>query len=53
MMAATWALLAISSFFLWRYKSRWGWVAVMAALALGIVIFMRDVDFNANLGVQL
>jgi hypothetical protein len=53
MMTLTWGLLAISSFFLWRNKARWGWVAVMAALVIGIVIFMHDVDFTSNLGIQL
>jgi hypothetical protein len=53
MMTLTWGLLAIGSFFLWRSKARWGWAVVMAALVLGIVIFMRDVDFTSNLGIQL
>jgi hypothetical protein len=53
MMTLTLGLLAVSSFFLWRYKARWGWAAVMAALAIGIVIFLRDIDFAANLGLQL
>ena len=53
MMTLTFGLLAVSSFALWRYKARWGWAAVMAALVIGIIIFMRDVDFASNLGVQL
>lgn len=53
MMTLAFALIAVSSFFLWRRRAGWGWAAVMAALLLGIVIFMGDVDFGANLGVQL
>lgn len=53
MMTLTFALLAVSSFFLWWQKAQWGWVAVLAALVLGIVIFNGDVDFTQNLGIQL
>ena len=53
MMTVTFGLLAVSAFFLWRRKAEWGWAAVLIALILGIVIFMGDVDFSANLGVQL
>lgn len=53
MMTSTWALLAISCFFLWQRKAQWGWLLVMAALIIGIVIFLRDVDFTSNLGIQL
>jgi drug/metabolite transporter (DMT)-like permease len=53
MMTSILALLALSSYFLWRRKAHWGWAAVMAALLIGIVIFVRDVDFTSSLGVQL
>jgi len=53
MMTVTFGLFAVSAFFLWQRKSEWGWAAVLIALILGIVIFMGDVDFSANLGVQL
>ncbi len=53
MMTLTFALLAVSSFFLWWRKAQWGWVAVLAALVLGIVIFSGDVDFSQDLGIQL
>ena len=53
MMTLAHALLAIGAYFLWRHGSRWGWNAVMLALMLGGVIFMRDVDFSSALGVRL
>ena len=53
MMTLTWGLLTISCFFLWRYRTQWEWTAIIAALIIGIVIFVRDVDFTANLGIQL
>jgi hypothetical protein len=53
MMTLTTGLLAVGAFFLWWRKARWGWAVVMAALAIGIIIFVRDVGFSANLGVQL
>lgn len=53
MMTLTFALLAVSSFFLWWRKAQWGWVAVLAALVLGLVVFSGDVDFSQNLGVRL
>jgi hypothetical protein len=53
MMTLTFALLAVSSFFLWWRKAQWGWVAVLAALVLGLVIFNGDVDFSQNLGIRL
>jgi hypothetical protein len=53
MMTVTFGLLAVSSFFLWHRKAEWGWAAVMIALILGIIIFMGDVDFSTNLGIQL
>ena len=53
MMTVTWGLLALGCFFLWRRKAQWGWAAVVAALIIGTVIFIRDVDFAANLGIQL
>lgn len=53
MMTLTMALLTVSSFFLWWGKARWGWLTVMAALILGIIIFAQDFDFLWNLGIQL
>jgi hypothetical protein len=53
MMTSTWALLAISCFFLWWRKAQWIWAPVIAALIIGIIIFLRDVDFSSNLGIQL
>jgi drug/metabolite transporter (DMT)-like permease len=47
------ALLALSSFLLWRRQARWSWTFVMLALVLGIAIFVNDVNFSANLGIQL
>jgi hypothetical protein len=53
MMTVTYGVLAVSCFFLWYRKAQWGWAAVIIALILGIMIFMGDVDFSTNLGVQL
>jgi hypothetical protein len=53
MMTLTYALLAVSAFFLWRRKAEWGWIAVLVALGLGTVIFAGDVDFSQNLGIRL
>ena len=53
MMTVTYGLLAVSCFFLWYRKAEWGWAAVMIALIIGIIIFVGDVDFSTNLGVQL
>lgn len=53
MMTVTFGLFAVSSFFLWWRKARWGWALVMAALALGVIIFVQDVDFSSPLGIQL
>ena len=53
MMTLAFTLLAVSSYFLWRQKARWGWSVVLAVLVLGLVIFVRDVDFATNLGTQL
>ncbi len=52
MMTVTYALLALACILLWR-RVQWSWTLVMAALVLGIVIFMQDVDFSSNLGIQL
>lgn len=46
-------LIALSAYFLWRNNARWGWMTILLVLVLTIVIFMRDVDFSSNLGVQL
>lgn len=53
MMTLAFALIAVGSFFLWRRKAQWSWVLVMAALIVGVIIFVGDVDFGAKLGVQL
>lgn len=53
MMTLAFGLLAVSSYFLWRRKARWGWTLAIASLILGIVIFVGDVDFSSNLGIQL
>ncbi len=53
MMTLTFGLLVVSSFFLWWRKAQWGWVAVLAALVLGLVVFSGDVDVSQNLGIRL
>ena len=53
MMMLAFALLAVTAFFLWSGKAQWGWAVVMVALIIGIVIFVGDVDFTQNLGIQL
>jgi len=53
MMTLAFGLLTVSSFFLWFNKARWGWSLVLAALVIGIIIFVQDVDFSTNLGIQL
>ena len=53
MMTLVFALLAVNCFFLLRRQARWGpWVALLA-LVLGVVIFVGDVDFGTDLGIQL
>lgn len=46
-------LLALASLFVWRRNASWGLAAIIAVLAIGVVIFVRDVDFASNLGIQL
>ena len=53
MMTLAQGLLAVSCYFLWRGRARWGWMTVILVLIMGAVIFFRDVDFGTNLGVQL
>ena len=53
MMTLSFSLLAVTVFSLWWGKAQWGWAAVMVALIIGIVIFVGDVDFTQNLGIQL
>lgn len=53
MMTVAMTLLALSCLFLWLRKAQWGWVVAIAVLILGIVIFVGDVDFSTNLGIQL
>lgn len=52
MMTIAFALMAAAVILLWR-GAAWSWLLVMAALALGVVIFVGDVDFASNLGIQL
>ena len=53
MMTLATALLAVISYFLWRRKAEWGWSVVILVLVIGVVIFVHDVDFSTNLGIQL
>jgi len=53
MMTLAFGLIAVSCFFLWRRKAQWAWALVMAALIVGVIIFVQDVDFAAKLGIQL
>ncbi|MBZ0146590.1 MAG: DUF368 domain-containing protein [Pseudorhodoplanes sp.] len=53
MMTLAFGLIAVSCFFLWRREARWTWTLVIAALVVGVIIFVQDVDFAATLGVQL
>jgi hypothetical protein len=52
MMTIAFALLAAACILLWHGRP-WSWTLVIAALALGVVIFFGDVDLSSNLGVQL
>jgi hypothetical protein len=52
MMTLTFLLLAANIFCLLRRKSRWGPIVALVSLVIGIVIFVGDVDFAANLGIQ-
>lgn len=52
MMTVTFGLLALACILLW-WRVQWGWALVMAALVLGMIVFMQDVDFSTNLGIQL
>ena len=51
MMVLMFLVFAVASFFLLR-KAKWGWIAVLVALALGTFIFVGDVDFSQPLGLQ-
>ena len=53
MMTAAMILLTVSCIFLWWNKAQWVWLPVMAALIIGIIIFVNDVDFSSSLGIQL
>jgi len=53
MMTAAMVLLTISCIFLWWQKAQWVWLPVLAALIIGTIIFVQDVDFSTNLGIQL
>ena len=53
MMTAAMSLLTVGCIALWWKKSRWAWWTVVLALVIGVVIFVQDVDFSSNLGIQL
>ena len=53
MMTLAMALLTLSCLFLWIRKAQWLWAVVMVVLVIGVIIFVGDVDFSSNLGVQL
>ncbi|MGI9521758.1 MAG: hypothetical protein ACR2PG_08950 [Hyphomicrobiaceae bacterium] len=53
MMTLTMALLTLGGISVWWKKSHWAWLPVIAAMALGCIIFFQDADFSSNLGVQL
>jgi hypothetical protein len=46
-------LLAIASLLVLRGNAGWASAAIIAVLVIGIVIFVHDVDFASNLGIQL
>jgi hypothetical protein len=51
MMVLTFLLIAIASFALLK-KAQWAWMLVMVALVVALGIFINDVDFSTNLGLQ-
>jgi Flp pilus assembly protein TadB len=51
MMVLTFLLIAVASFALLK-KTQWGWILVMVALLMALGIFINDVDFSTNLGLQ-
>jgi hypothetical protein len=51
MMVLTFLLIAIASFALLK-KAQWAWMLVMVALLVALGIFINDVDFSTNLGLQ-
>ena len=53
MMTLAFLLLAVGSVALWWRRARWTWATAVLALALGIAIFLGDVDFSQHLGIQL
>ncbi len=53
MMTLAFLLLAVGGVALWWQRARWSWATVVLALALGIAIFLGDVDFAQTLGLQL
>ena len=55
MMTLLFLLFAVNAFLLLR-KPRRTWplvLIVVVALVLGAVVFVRDVDFSTDLGIQL
>jgi hypothetical protein len=53
MMTLAFGLIAAGCFVLWWRKAQWAWTLVMAALIVGVIIFVGDVDLATKLGVQL
>jgi hypothetical protein len=51
MMVLTFLLISIASIALLK-KAQWGWILVMVALLVALGIFVNDVDFSTNLGLQ-
>ena len=51
MMVLTFLLITIASSALLK-KAQWGWILVMVALLVALGIFINDVDFSTNLGLQ-
>jgi hypothetical protein len=51
MMVLSFGLFAVGSYTLLRRWS-WGWWLVMAALVVGTIVFIRDVDWSQPLGLQ-
>lgn len=52
MMTLVFLSFAVNCWFLLRRRSRWGWILVLATLALGTLVFYLDLGDGA-MGVQL
>ena len=46
-------LIAVASFLLRRRDGARAWPLVLAALIVGAIVFVGDVDFSSKLGIQL